>query len=56
MEAIIGHKTLQEIAADHPVYSIQVSQWKKHQLEGGSNLFRRGKKHAGQGRKPGRGS
>jgi transposase-like protein len=44
MEAISGRKTLQEIAADHPVHPIQVSQWKKQLLEGASDLFNRGKK------------
>ena len=44
MEAISGRKTLQEIAADHAVHPIQVSQWKKLLLEGASDLFTRGKK------------
>jgi transposase-like protein len=44
MEAISGRKTLQEIAADHAVHPIQVSQWKKQLLEGASDLFTRGKK------------
>ncbi|WP_286194506.1 transposase [Synechococcus sp. CCY 0621] len=44
MEAISGTKTLQEIAADHAVHPIQVSQWKKQLLEGASDLFTRGKK------------
>jgi putative transposase len=29
MEAISGRKTLKEIAADHAIHPIQVSQWKK---------------------------
>ena len=33
MEAISGRKTLQEIAADHAIHPIQVSQWKKDLLE-----------------------
>ena len=45
MEAISGRKTLQEIAADHSIHSIQASQWKKQLLEGSSELFTRGKKH-----------
>jgi putative transposase len=44
MEAISGRKTLQEIAADHAVHPIRVSQWKKQLLEGASDLFTRGKK------------
>ena len=44
MEAISGRKTLQEIAADHAIHPIQVSQWKKQLPEGSSELFTRGKK------------
>ena len=29
MEAISGRKTIQEIAADHAIHRIQVSQWKR---------------------------
>ncbi|MCP9800737.1 transposase [Synechococcus sp. RedBA-s] len=43
MEAISGRRTLQEIAADHAVHPIQVSQWTKQLLEGASELFTRGK-------------
>ena len=41
---ISGHKTIQEIAADHAIHPIQVSQWKKQLLKGASELFTRGKK------------
>ena len=44
MEAISGRKTIQEIAADHAIHPIQVSQWKKQLLDGASELFTRGKK------------
>ncbi len=44
LEAINGLKTIQEIAADHAIHPIQVSQWKKPLLEGASDLFTRGKK------------
>jgi transposase-like protein len=45
MEAISGRKTIEEIAADHAIHPIQVSQWKKKQLlDGASELFTRGKK------------
>ena len=44
MEAISGRKTIQEIAADHAVHPIQVSQWKRQLLDGASELFTRGKK------------
>ena len=44
MEAMSGRKTLQQIAADHAVHPIQVSQWKKQLLAGDSELFSPGKK------------
>ena len=44
MEAISGRKTLQQIAADHAVHPIQVSQWKKQLLDGASELFNTGRK------------
>jgi putative transposase len=43
MEAISGRKTIQEIAADHSIHPIQVSQWKRQLLDGASELFIRGK-------------
>jgi putative transposase len=44
MEAISGRKTLEEIAAEHAVHPIQVSQWKMQLLEGASDMFPLGKK------------
>ena len=44
MEAISGRKTIQEIAADHAIHPIQVSQWKRQLLDGASELFTRGQK------------
>jgi len=44
MEAISGRKTIQEIAADHAIHPIQVSQWKRQLLDGASELLTRGKK------------
>ena len=44
MEAISGRKTIQEIAADHAIHPIQVSQWKRQLLDSASELFTRGKK------------
>ncbi len=41
MEAISGCKTIQEIAADHAIHLIQVSQWKRQLLDGASELFTR---------------
>ena len=49
MEAISGRKTLQEIAADHAIHPIQVSQWKKQLLEGAGDLFCKGRKDKEQG-------
>ena len=43
MEAISGRKTIQEIAADHAIHPIQVSQWKRQLLDGASELFTCGK-------------
>jgi transposase-like protein len=44
IEAISGRKTIHEIAADHAIHPIQVSQWKRQLLDGASALFTRGKK------------
>jgi putative transposase len=49
MEAISGRKTLQEIAADHAIHPIQVSQWKKQLLEGAGDLFSKGRKDKEKG-------
>jgi transposase-like protein len=48
MEAISGRKTIQEIAADHAIHPIQVSQWKRQLLDGASELFTRGKRSKDQ--------
>jgi len=45
MEAISGRKTIQEIAGDHAIQPIKVIQWKRQLLDGGSELFTRGKKN-----------
>jgi hypothetical protein len=45
MEAISGRKTIQEIAADSAIPTIQVSQRKRPLLDGASELFTRGNKH-----------
>ncbi len=44
MDVVSGRKTIQEIAADHAIHPIQVSQWKRQLLDGASELFTRGKK------------
>jgi putative transposase len=41
IEVISGRKTIQEIAADHAIHPIQVSQWKRQLLDGTSELFTR---------------
>ena len=43
-ETISGRKTIQEIVADHIIHPIQVNQWKKQLLDGGSELLTRSKK------------
>jgi hypothetical protein len=45
MEAISGRMTIQEIAADQAIHSIQVSQSKRNLLDGTSELYMRGKKN-----------
>jgi transposase len=45
MEAISGRRTIQEIAAEHAIHPIQVSQWKRQLLENAYELFGRGKKN-----------
>jgi transposase-like protein len=44
MEAISGRRTIQEIAAEHSIHPIQVSQWKRQLLDSASELFTRGQK------------
>ena len=44
MEAISSRKTIQEIAADHAIHAIQVSQLKRQLFDGASELFTKGKK------------
>ena len=44
MEAISGRKMVQEIAADHGIHPIQVSQWKKQLMDGANELFTGGKR------------
>ena len=45
MEAISGRRTIQEIASEHSIHPIQVSQWKRQLLENASELFGRGKRN-----------
>jgi transposase-like protein len=39
MEVIIVRKPIQEIAGDHAIQPIQVSQWTRQLLDGASELF-----------------
>jgi putative transposase len=39
LEAIKGHKTTNEIAAEYEVHPTQIAQWKKQALEGLPTLF-----------------
>lgn len=55
MEAISGRKTIQEIAADHAIHPIQVSEWKKQLLEGRQRAVHQGQEDQGQEREPGQG-
>jgi len=42
LEALRGDKTIQEIAAKHKVHPNQVSDWKRHAIEGLSAVFSNG--------------
>ncbi len=39
LEAIKGHKTANEIAAEYGVHPVQIAQWKKQALDGLPDLF-----------------
>lgn len=39
LEAIKGHKTANEIAAEYGVHPTQIAQWKKQALDGLPDLF-----------------
>jgi transposase-like protein len=42
LEALRGDRTIQEIAAKHKVHPNQVSDWKRHAIEGLSAVFSNG--------------
>lgn len=42
LEAARGVRTVNEIAAEHELHPVQVSQWKKDLLEGAATVFERG--------------
>jgi putative transposase len=39
MEAFSSRKKIQEVASDHAIHPIQVSQWKRQLLDGARELF-----------------
>ncbi len=44
LEAIKGQRPIHELAQDFDVHTNQIAQWKRHVLEGSSELFRQGRK------------
>ena len=48
LEACKGDKTTNQLASEHEVASVQVSQWKKQLLQGVPELFGRAKKEVDQ--------
>ena len=47
LEALLGDRTIQEIAARHQVHPNQVSTWKRQAVEGMADVFARGGKADG---------
>ena len=43
IEAIKGHKTVNELASEFEIHSSQINSWKKQLLDGASETFSRGK-------------
>lgn len=43
LDAIKGHKTMNELSSEYGVHANQISQWKKKLLENSAELFSRGK-------------
>jgi putative transposase len=50
LEAIKGIKTVAQIAADHHLHPVQVTQWKTQMLEAAPTAFERGASKVSQGR------
>lgn len=45
IEALKGHQTVNQIAAEFEVHPTQVNAWKKQLLESSSDVFGNGRKH-----------
>jgi transposase len=45
IEALKGHQTINQIAAEFDVHPSQVNAWKKQLLESSSDVFGNGRKH-----------
>ena len=44
IEALKGHKTINELASEFEVHTTQIKQWKKLLLEGSEDIFNNGSK------------
>jgi transposase-like protein len=44
LEAVKQDKTIAQLAKEHQVHPVQISQWKKQLLDGAEGLFRDGRK------------
>jgi transposase len=44
IEALKGHKTINELATEFGVHASQINMWKKQLLEGSEDIFSKGRK------------
>ena len=44
IEALKGHRTINQLASEHGVQPGQINTWKKQLLEGSSDIFSKGRK------------
>lgn len=44
IEALKGHKTINELATEFGVHASQINTWKKQLLEGSEDIFNKGRK------------
>ncbi len=49
IEAIKGHKTINELATEFSVHATQINGWKKLLLEGSEDIFSKGRKQQAEG-------